>query len=108
MDTKAAVVQETREETRREAEPKASRYVPPSMRHQQSQPPGSLAPAKLRSLRTGKAPEIENQQEFPSLGAETVVVEPKPAPIVNSWRESTVRSAVSTANKFDALRDGDM
>lgn len=84
-----------------------ARYVPPGMRNLQPQQP--LSATRLRSIRSSKAPEIENQSEFPSLGAAVpaeVEADPKPAAGgINSWKESTVRSAVRTENKFDALSE---
>lgn len=86
-----------------------SKYVPPSMRNQTANQAGSgpLAPARMRALKSGKVPEIENQSEFPSLGAALPEVEAdhKPVPSVNSWKDSSTRSAVRTENKFDALSE---
>ena len=91
------------------------KYVPPNLRnqptHDASQPLQPVVASKLRSGRSAKAPEIENQMEFPSLGADaSPIVDPKP--IVeetvskNSWKEpATTRIAVKTENKFDALRE---
>lgn len=91
------------------------KYVPPNLRnqpqHDPSQPLQPVVASKLRSSRPSKAPEIENQMEFPSLGADaSPVVEPKPIVVEtvsnNSWREpATTRIAVKTENKFDALRE---
>ena len=109
----AAPVEEAHvEEKRPEVEVQKARYVPPSMRSAALGQP--LAPSRLKSLRSAKAPELENTSEFPSLGAEAVRAPapapeqraaPAPVPAVNSWRDSSIRAAVRTENKFDALRD---
>jgi hypothetical protein len=102
-------VEEVRHEKRPESDVvQKAKYVPPSMRNQPvSLGNGPLAPARMRALRSGKVPEIENQSEFPSLGAAVPDAEPdhKPVPSVNSWKDSSVRSAVRTENKFDALSE---
>lgn len=105
-------VEEVREEKRPEKEAEVvqkAKYVPPGMRNQPAagQANQSLVPSRLKSQRSSKAPEIENQAEFPSLGAPVleVQVEQKPVASVNSWKDSSVRSAVRTENKFEALSE---
>ena len=88
----------------------AKRYIPPSMRNRQA---GSSStsnadasvPMKLSSLRNARpsrAPEIQNQMEFPTLGADAapVAVEEK-----HEWREASSRNtALRTENRFDGLK----
>ena len=87
------------------------KYIPPSMRGREAgsssstSNPDASVPMKLSSLRStrpSKAPEIQNQMEFPTLGADAApaAVEEK-----HEWREASSRNtALKTENRFDGLK----
>jgi hypothetical protein len=88
------------------------KYIPPSMRTLGSQSTSSdsctVSAIKMSSLRgvrnVGKAPSIQNQMEFPTLGEEPVVSNNTES-ARSHWREPAKTSApVRNENRFDALK----
>lgn len=86
-------------------------YVPPHLRNKQptTESQGPLGPTRMSAIRGRvRAPEIENQMEFPSLGdALSPDTRATTDSGLNTWRDTTSRPPIRVENKYDALRNSD-
>jgi len=83
-------------------------YVPPHLRNKPTtESQGPLGPTRMSAIRGRvRAPEIENQMEFPSLG-DAPDTRATTDSGLNTWRDTTSRPPIRVENKYDALRNSD-